>query len=241
MKYPLIGITTYERDAKNMFVSPGYYVDAVRRAGGIPVLVPAGEALVEDLLTRLDGLILSGGGDLDAELYSGSQHPTLEEPNPERDQMEIAFIRQVVQGATPTLCICRGAQVLNVALGGSLIEHLPDEVGMETLHRTATPGASGEPEAIAHPIQIQPGSQLAALLGQTEVCPLSWHHQAVREVAPGLLVSAYAPDGTIEALEKPDHPWLLAVQWHPELTAATDPLQQRLFDGLIGAALNRSC
>lgn len=230
MPVPLIGITTYERNANGDFVLPAVYVDAVRRAGGMPVLVPPGDPQITDLLQSLDGLILSGGMDVDPALYGGAQHREVEPPNPERDATEIKLVRQAINQSMPTLAICRGAQVLNVALGGTLIEHLPDIVGEAIPHQTS----GGQPSS--HPVTIAPDSRLHALLGDEPGAPASWHHQAIRQLAPGLLPVAYAADGTIEAVELPDHPWLIGVQWHPEITAGEDPVQQRLFDALVAAA-----
>jgi putative glutamine amidotransferase len=136
----------------------------------------------------------------------------------------------------PTLGICRGLQVLNVALGGSLVEHLPDEVGEVITHRNPPPGHAQISSYALHPLRVDEASRLAAILGMTQVEPASWHHQAVRRVADGLQVVARADDGTVEAAELVDHPWLLAVQWHPEITAADDPAQQRLFDAFVAAA-----
>lgn len=233
MNAPLIGITTYGRDENQAFSLPAVYVDAVRRAGGIPVLIPPGEPNLAALMARLDGLILAGGGDIDPALYNGNPHETIYMLDPERDSSELEMVRRVVQSDLPTLGICRGAQVINVALGGTLIEHLPDEVGEEVLHRLPPR------KAARHPIEIQADSHLADVLATQLVDAASWHHQAMRQVAPGLQVVAQAPDGTIEAAEKPDHSWLVAVQWHPELTAADDPTQQRLFNALVAAAKKR--
>ena len=227
---PLIGLTTYGRDNENQFPLPADYVEAVRRAGGIPLLIPPGETQLEPILARLDGLILTGGGDLDPSHYAGADHESIYMVDPERDATELALARRLVERSLPCLCICRGAQVLNVALGGTLIEHLPDEVGDALSHRLP------ERRPTRHPILLEPGSRLAGILGREQIEAVSWHHQAVRRPGPGLRVVARAPDGTIEALEMPAHPWLLAVQWHPEMTAATDPVQQRLFDALVEAA-----
>lgn len=232
---PLIGITTSARTDSGHFRLSTSYVDAVRRAGGIPILLPPGEPFQEELLARLDGLILSGGGDVDPAVYGGTPHPTMFSINAERDESELALVRQLVEHGTPALCICRGAQVANVALGGTLVEHLPDEVGEEVIHR----GPAESPGSL-HAVKVQPDSRLAEVMGQAEVRPTSWHHQAARDVAPGLQVVAQAADGTIEALEMPDHPWLIAVQWHPELTAANDPSQQRIFEALVEAAGQKS-
>ena len=151
----------------------------------------------------------------------------------ERDSTEIELTKNIVEMQLPMLNICRGVQVLNVALGGSLIEHLPDEVGEEIIHRLPIRSAA------SHEVEIEPGSQLAQILAQTEVTAASWHHQAIRQVAPGLRVVARAADGTIEAVEMPGHPWLIGVQWHPEMTAEQDSTQQRLFDALVQVAAQR--
>jgi putative glutamine amidotransferase len=230
MTPPLIGITTYERDEKDDLVLPALYVDAVRRAQGMAVLLPPGEPFLADLLARLDGLILSGGSDVDPAHYGGIPRITLASFLAERDTSEIELVRHAVSEGVPTLGICRGSQVLNVALGGTLIEHLPDVVGESTIHRTPL----GDP--VTHLVTVQPGSRLAAVLGKEQTEPASRHHQAAWQVAPGLAQAALAPDGTIEAVEMPGHPWFIGVQWHPELSASDDPTQQRLFDALVEAA-----
>ncbi|HXV43242.1 MAG TPA: gamma-glutamyl-gamma-aminobutyrate hydrolase family protein [Anaerolineae bacterium] len=227
---PLIGITTYGRNQENRFTLPAEYVDGVRRAGGIPLLIPPGEAQFEKLFPHLDGLILTGGGDLAPELYGGQPHETIYSIDPERDQSELVMTRRVLETHLPTLGICRGLQVINVALGGTLIEHLPDVVGDRVAHKELPHGP------IPHVVEIQAGSHLAEIVQATQVETASWHHQALRQVAPQLKVVAYAPDGTVEGVEMPKHRWLVAVQWHPELTASDDPSQQRLFDALVQAA-----
>lgn len=230
MTAPLIGITTYGRDEQNKFSLPAEYVDAVRRAGGVPVLVPPGEPNLERLLACMDGWILAGGGDLDPARYGGSSHPTIYMVDAERDQSELDLARRLTVGARPTLAICRGSQVLNVVLGGTLIEHLPDVVGETVQHRLPPR------QPTIHAISVQPGFRLSEILGEDEFESASWHHQAVKKLGNGLDVVARAPDGTIEAFEFRGHPWLFAVQWHPELTAREDPVQQRLFDALVQAA-----
>ena len=230
---PIIGITTYARDEQGRFSLPAVYIDAIRRAGGIPVLLPHGEPYLSELLERLDAVILSGGGDVDPQLYQGAPHEAIYMVDAERDSTEIELTKNIVEMQLPMLNICRGVQVLNVALGGSLIEHLPDEVGEEIIHRLLIPSAA------SHEVEIEPGSQLAQILEQTEVTAASWHHQAIRQVAPSLRVVARAADGTIEAVEMPGHPWLIGVQWHPEMTAEQDSTQQRLFDALVQVARQR--
>ncbi len=231
---PIIGLTTYSRNEEKHFALPATYIDAVRRAGGIPILLPPGETHIADILPLINGLILTGGGDIDPAVYQGHNHETIHMIDAERDESEIELARQWVELKVPMLNICRGAQVLNVALGGTLIEHLPDVVGEDTSHRVLPSGP------IPHSVTIQADSQLAQIMGQTEISTASWHHQSVRVLAPGLQVVAQAPDGIIEAFEMPTHPWLIAVQWHPELTAAEDISQQRVFDALVKqAAQNR--
>lgn len=227
---PLIGITTYGRNHEDEFTLPAVYVEAVRRAGGIPLLIAPGETQLDELLDALDGLILSGGGDLDPAHYHSAGHPTIYMIDAERDATELELARRVVNDGAPTLCICRGLQVLNVALGGTLIEHLPDVVSGTLQHRH-------EPDKpTAHAFTILPATHLAALIDSGEIHGVSWHHQAIRTVAPGLVISAQAEDGIIEGVEYPDHPWLIATQWHPEMSAATDDRQQLLFDEFVATA-----
>ena len=229
MRRPVIGITTYGRDEDNRFRLPCLYVDAVRRAGGVVVLIPPDGEPAEEIFTFIDGMILAGGGDIDPALYGGHPHETIYSVDAERDKSEMALARRLAVSAMPTLGICRGHQVINVALGGTLHEHLPDVVGDKILHRLPPR------EATTHPIVVVPDSRIAAVLGENSFDAPSWHHQAIRKVAPGLVAVAQAPDGTIEACEMPAHPWLFSVQWHPELTAHASPTQQRLFDALVEA------
>ena len=230
---PIIGITTYGRGADGRFRLPAFYVDAVRRAGGVPILLPPGEVESTVLIDLCDALVLAGGGDVDPALYGGKPHATIERVDAERDALEIGATQAALARDLPTLGICRGAQVINVALGGTLVEHLPDEVGDAIEHRPADSAQTAYPR---HPVKVDEGSKLAAVMGERAVAPASWHHQALREVAPGLEVVARADDGTIEAFERKDKTWFLGVQWHPEVTAADDPTQQRLFDSLVAAA-----
>lgn len=225
--HPLIGLTTYGRSVDNRYSLPADYLDAVRRAGGVPILVAPGEHRWEAPLQVLDALILTGGGDIDPDRYRGKRHETNYGIDPERDAFELELGRRAIDSGLPTLGICRGAQILNVVQGGALIEHIPDEFGDSILHR-ALPR-----EPVRHSVRVKASSRLATILGLDELHVTSWHHQALRGVATGLEAVAHAPDGTIEAVEMKDHPWLIAVQWHPELTAAADPLQQKLFDAIV--------
>ena len=231
MKPALIGIPTYGRNDDGHFFLPSEYVESVRRSGACPILLPPGEEHLDHWFELIDGILFPGGGDIEPARYGGGEHEMIYMVNPERDTMEFALLDRVLESGLPTLGICRGTQLLNVALGGTLFDHLPDHVGGEVTHRLPPR------EPTPHPVQVEEGSGLAEILGETGFTAESWHHQAIRDVAPGLTVVARAPDGTIEAVEKTDHPWLYAVQWHPELTAAEDPIQQRLFNTLAEAAL----
>lgn len=241
---PLIGITIYPPNAGGRFELPEPYVACVRRAGGEPVLLAPGTADVPGLLSRLDGLVLAGGGDIDPALHAGGEHETVYAIDPVRDRDELAMVHTVLERALPTLAICRGSQVVNVALGGTLHLHLPDDVGTDVVHRDEPDVVRGIPAPVPHDVQVEPGSLIGKLMtavatdgsGADTVTPMSWHHQAVDRLGEGLRAVAWAPDGTIEATEHESHPWLAIVQWHPELTAASDPTQQALFDGLVTAA-----
>ncbi|HEX4903218.1 MAG TPA: gamma-glutamyl-gamma-aminobutyrate hydrolase family protein [Acidimicrobiales bacterium] len=248
MTRPLVGITTYPPDRDGRVELPQEYVHAVRRAGAEPVLVPPGTADdpvdVHTVLHRLDGLVLAGGGDIDPARYGGGGHETVYAIRPERDRDELALVAGVLERRIPTLAICRGAQVLNVALGGSLVTHLPDAVPSPDAggvsHRIEPEEVRGRATPTPHEVLVDAGSPLSRVLGADRVSPMSWHHQAVDRLGTGLRVVARAPDGVVEALEVEGHPEVLAVQWHPELTAAVDPAQQALFDALAQRAASFS-
>ena len=227
MTRPIIGITTYGQDEDLQFKIPRQYVDCVRRAGGLPWLLPPGEVDLDDFFAAIDGLILAGGGDLNPEHYQGQSHSSIYMLDAERDMMELQIAKTAIATKMPTLAICRGVQVVNVALGGTLFEHLPDVVGNAVVHRLPPR------EPTEHPIRVLPESRLAKILTATDFSAASWHHQAIRDIGPGLEPVAFAPDNTIEAVELQGHPWLIGVQWHPELTAATDTIQQKLFNEFV--------
>jgi len=229
---PMIAITTYPADDASLgrVNLPKEYIDAVRAAGGRAVLVPPGESDPSGLLDVVDGIVLTGGGDIDPALWNGRSHEAVYMTDTARDSLEISLARLAVERGVPMLCICRGTQVLNVALGGTLHVHVPDVVGESVLHRLPPR------EPVPHPVAVEASSELARILGTTEIEPMSWHHQAIDRPGAGLRAVAWAPDGIIEAVELTGHPRLLAVQWHPELTSGGDPTQAALFDAFVAAA-----
>ena len=237
MPGPVIGVTSYGRDHRNRLYVPGDYLRAVQLAGGIPVLLVAEGTPDPELLRRVDGVILVGGGDVAPEHYGGPDHPTLSRVDRARDQFELGLTRLALQERVPLLGICRGAQVMNVALGGDLVVHIPDEYGETVPHRPADPDG---PRAL-HEVRVAPGSRLHRILGEERVTVRSRHHQAVRRPAAGFAVVATAADGVVEAIEwtDPSHPLAVGVQWHPEDGVETDPVQQRLFTALVEAASRR--
>lgn len=239
MSKPLIGVTTggrsegyvKSRHYDEFFSVPAPYVDALRRAGGIALLLPPGEDAWERILPLLDAVIITGGADIDPAEYGGDRwNPHVMPADGERDQSELTLARRLLdEGEKPLLCICRGLQVLNVAAGGTLHEHIPD-IRAEDIHRNEA-GLWAMQE-----VHVEADSLLAEVMGLTRLHTSSGHHQAVKDIAPGLTATASATDGIIEALELPGHPWLIAVQWHPEVTASRDPSQQALFDALVAKA-----
>ncbi|HXR53652.1 MAG TPA: gamma-glutamyl-gamma-aminobutyrate hydrolase family protein [Acidimicrobiales bacterium] len=203
---------------------PSDYIRSIVGSGGIPVVLSPVAGIAEALIERIDGLMLTGGVDVDATLFGAERHPKAQKPDQVRDRFEIALLDAAVARGIPVLAICRGIQVLNVRRGGTLHQHLPDVVANDE-HMPA-PGAYGQ-----HPVRIDPASRLGAVIGRSEEAVPTHHHQAVDRIGEGLAASAWADDGIVEALEDPALPFLIAVQWHPEV--GDDP---SLFDGLIAAA-----
>lgn len=232
MPKPLIGLTSYAGNDKKCYELSINYFECVCRAGGIPLLiVPLGDGqMAPDWLDHLDGLVLTGGADLDPALYGEQRYPTTDRTSPERDKTEMALARQALEQNMPTLAICRGMQLLNVALGGTLHQHLPEDIGTLVTHRTA----DDKPER--HSSRLVSSSRLASIFDANKTDGVSWHHQGIKKLAAGLTPVAYADDNLIEAVELDDHPWCIGVQWHPEMSAEDDAAQQRLFDTLVNAA-----
>ena len=229
MAKPVVGITTYVELAKwgawelDAALIPFAYVQAVERAGARPLLVPPSEDGVDETLDALDGLLFSGGADLDPDLYGAEAHPATNGVRPARDRAELALLEGALARDMPVLAVCRGVQVLNVARGGDLVQHLPDVVGDERHRETA--GVFSE-----HPVRIEDDSKLGSLLGDHAPVKSS-HHQGVGAVGRGLREVAWADDGTIEALEDPDRTFAVGVLWHPEVGE-----DMKLFEALVAEA-----
>lgn len=243
---PLIGVTTSEmRRAESLNPTPEGepparlemalglpYLRGLEAAGALPlVMPPLSEDAIEPLLDRLDGICLSGGPDLDPAGYGAEPHPELGPIEPNLDRFELAVARRADAREMPILAICRGTQAINIVRGGTLHQHLP-EISTEISHRQRTPG-----NQTSHPVEVMPGSELAAALGGTEIDVIdvnSFHHQALDRVGDGLTVSARAPDGTIEGVEDPSRPFLIGVQWHAE-TLLHRVYEAALFQNFVAA------
>lgn len=214
---PLIGITTNQ--SKNANGQPTVmlmqsYVNAVLQAGGVPVLIPS--LILEDdweiAYSRLDGILFSGGGDIGLEYSPGEPHPRIDEVDLRRDAIELNLVRAAVSDGKPFLGICRGCQVVNVALGGTLYTHIPDQFPNALDH--SYPGNMRT--VLVHEVKIDEGTRMAEIFGEPILRVNSLHHQGLKDIATSLRVAGHAPDGLVEAVELPNHPFGMAVQWHPE-------------------------
>ena len=228
---PLIGITTYSQPEVSWghwtvpsALVPLSYVTAVERAGGRPLLVPPVDDGVGETLDVLDGIVFSGGDDLDPGSYGADTHPETRGTAPQRDDAELALLTAALERDLPVLAVCRGSQILNVARGGDLVQHLPEVVGHEG-HRP-TPGTFAE-----HDVTLADGSRLADVLGGDHAPVKSHHHQGYGRLGEGLREAAWAEDGTIEAVEDPSKRFALGVLWHPE-----EGEDARLFEALVAEA-----
>ncbi|HWC40078.1 MAG TPA: gamma-glutamyl-gamma-aminobutyrate hydrolase family protein [Acidimicrobiales bacterium] len=239
MPAPLIAVPSYPLAAGRVsgwtdagHAVPAQYVAAISRAGARAVVLAAPDpAPAGEILAPFDGLLLIGGGDVEARRYGRQPHPA-EYLEPDRDELELALARKAVRIGLPTLAICRGAQVLNIALGGSLHQHLPD-LPLSVEHGQAPVG-----DAVDHPVRVADGTTLSALCGPVLAACNSQHHQGIDRLGAGLVAVGWSEDGLVEAIETVAQDgwrlgWALGVQWHPERTAAGDPSQQALFDALV--------
>ena len=228
---PLIGLTTYVESAKHgawdevSALLPVSYVSAVIRSGGTPILLPPSPANPRTVLSVLSGLVVTGGPDVDPARYGAAPHEETDRPRPERDQWESDLCLAAVELDLPLLAICRGLQVLNVALGGTLHQHVPDVTGSDT-HRVV------RGQMTANPVRIETDSALARVLGSATEGQCH-HHQSIDHLGHGLKAVAFAEDGTVEGAELPGQEFALGVQWHPE----DNPDDDRLFKALVEAAV----
>ncbi|SCK08536.1 putative glutamine amidotransferase [Variovorax sp. HW608] len=230
---PIIGVVSNFDLEKDGYFCFAHYVRAIEEAGALPVILPYVNAHdVSPMLDFISGLVLTGGGDFPTELYGADPHPAVQRMIPERDKFEFALARSALDRSMPILGICRGMQILNVLGGGTIYPHTVDEVTTAIDHRDGTPL-----DQSVHEVQVEPNTRLWQLCGMpTKSFRVnSYHHQAVNRVAPGFVVSARADDGVIEAIEAPDSPFLVGVQWHPEWMYEAEPACRQLFDNFVNA------
>ncbi len=239
-KAPLIGITTsitIDRVPERACLN-STYIRAVQQTGGLPILLPPQLEpwAREGLYAMIDGLLLTGGGDVDPARFDEAPHPATSDVSKERDELELELARRAVGEAVPVFAICRGLQVLNVALGGSLVQDIASErvTALDHSQKARPQTARREP---VHSVTVADGTRLAAILGGLEVTVNSFHHQALRRLGRGLKAVAWAPDDTVEGVEMPQAPALVVgVQWHPEELIERDPAAHNLFRALVEAA-----
>jgi putative glutamine amidotransferase len=231
---PIIGITSYGPEGElPSFHLPRRYVDAVVAAGGIPVVLCASALPVEETLGAVDGLVFAGGGDISPEAWGGDPHETVYSVNHTRDDFELRLIRAALERPeVPVVGICRGMQVMNIALGGDLEVHLPDVYGERVLHRLPPRLPT------THEVSVEPVGLFGEIFPDKKLDVASWHHQSIRKLGRGLVPTAHAEDGVIEGVLLEDHPFALGVQWHPEMQQE-DPRQLRLFQALVTRARER--
>ncbi len=244
MPKPLIGVTAERWSSstthpnRNVQGALTSYLEAVAGAGGLPVILPLslGDEDLREVYARLDGVLLPGGGDIEPALFQAVPHPKTNGIDPDRDRLEIDLARRAAADHKPLFGICRGIQVFNVALGGTLYQDITDERGTGLAHMCLSSQFPANHHA--HGVKVEEETLLARVLGQPLVQVNSRHHQSVKDVAPGLEIAARAPDGVIEAIELPEHPFALGVQWHPENLQA-QPEMKALFVKFVEEAAKR--
>lgn len=238
---PVIGITptpmddTQDHGSFHRYTLADTYTRAIEAAGGIPLIIPPQDGNTSEILDVLDGLLISGGGDIDPAAYGASEvHEKTGGIHHGRDELELALAREALERDMPMFCICRGIQVLNVALGGTLYQDVADEFSADISHRQQDNKIPKEEPG--HDVSVQPDSLLARTYGQSTIAVNSFHHQSLKDVAPGLQVNGVAPDGTIEAVEHTGKTWVLGVQWHPEMMFAAHEEHLKPFTALVEQA-----
>lgn len=239
MKRPLIGLTP-SHDTQNDDISMRpTYLRALRAAGAIPVVLPleASEEELAQLADTLDGFVFTGGPDVHPFHFGEETHPACGNVSPARDHLELTLLPLVMRTGKPILGVCRGLQLINIGLGGTIYQDIPSQ------RQETAPVCHNQPfyyTTPAHHVTVAPASLLSCITGKETLAVNSMHHQAAKDVAPGLMVSAQAPDGIIEALEKPDYPWLLAVQWHPEYLQAKEETAAAIFRAFVEACQEKA-
>jgi putative glutamine amidotransferase len=230
---PTIGITTFNQNEDGQYHIKNTFVEAIRRCGGLPILLPPGQPEESAaILEVVDGLIFSGGGDLDPAIYNGEYHSAIKGVDRTRDAFELKLFNQALNTNIPLLGVCRGLAVMAVASGASLVAHIPSEFGELVAH------TGDSSQSVNHQVEINPQSHLASIMEATAVEVVSMHHQSLRTLPAGWRLAARAIDGVVEAIEYEYHPWAIGVQWHPEL-AIDNPQQLRIFQALVEAARAR--
>jgi putative glutamine amidotransferase len=228
---PIIGITCTTTDSRNSIGTS--YIDAIEHAGGTPILLPMvqNDSCIADFLSIVDGLLLSGGVDVDPFLYGEEPRPAQGKIDVARDSAEMSLIPRALEIDLPILAICRGIQVLNVAAGGTLYQDISMCSGTILKHRQDAPGSYA-----THAIDVQEGSRLLDILGQSSIRVNSFHHQAVKKAAPGFTISAVARDDIVEGIESISHSFVIGVQFHPETMWQNNPPITNLFVAFVSAA-----
>jgi putative glutamine amidotransferase len=235
VRRPRIAVPLDVDERRGRHEQPRAYADALAAAGALPLPVPCVDpALVPEYLALCDGLLVAGGDfDIPPEMYGEARRPGCGPSRPSRTAFEAAIAREALARGMPVLGVCGGMQLLNVLRGGALHQHLPDDLGLS--HEQPPPK-----DRPTHAVAVAPGTLLARLCGEGNLAVNSTHHQAVSRVGDGLAVSGRAPDGLVEAIELPGHPFALGVQWHPEALAPADPRQAAILRGLVDAAGERA-
>jgi len=234
---PLIGLTTFRQIdpyGQPQLAIKEAYVRSLSAAGAAPLFIPLGltEAALDRILSGLDGVLFTGGGDIHPEHYGSQMHPLVDEIDLDRDRVEIHLVKRVIENGMPFLGICRGLQMINVTLGGTLYEDILDQRPGSLRHQYYPDWPR---DYLAHDVRIETNSRLHKIVGHGEAPVNSLHHQGIRQLAPSVRPTAYAPDGVIEAIELSSHPYGLAVQWHPEWLPA-HPSMQAIFRDFVAAA-----
>lgn len=242
--HPIIGIPAasyvdQEYSATPTYRFNGHYPAALAECGGLPLVIPLNlpESILRALFEKLDGLCLPGGVDVDPAEYGESSHPDLGAVDSPRDRTELLLARWALDADLPVLGICRGIQLLNVAAGGTLYQHIPAQLPATQRHDYRLQDSAWD--TATHEVRIEPDSKLAAAVGRAALRTNSFHHQSVKDVARGFRPTAWSEDGVVEAIEADDKPFAVAVQWHPEGMFRSDVYSRHIFEAFVAACKNR--